>query len=85
MRKKQLFVPVSYRALYQRVDRVLAKKGQRLRVYRGGSKAGEWLGDLFIVDTNLNVPVEGDVDLEALGKELGVLEPFERFEEREKP
>lgn len=79
MKKKQHLVPVTRRALFQRVNRALEKEGRCLRTFRGGSKAGDWLGDLFIVDVKLNVPVEGDCDLEELARELGVLKPFERL------
>ena len=71
-------VPVTRRALIQRANRALAKEGRLLRAYRGG-RPDAWLGELFIVDTSRNIPVEGDVDLEKLAKELGVLKPFEKL------
>jgi hypothetical protein len=83
MRRKPITIPVTYRALFQRVNRALKKQDEQLRTYRGGRWSSD-LGDLYIVDVNRNAIVRGDVDLEALGKELGVLEPFERFEERKK-
>lgn len=83
MKKKQLLVAVSRRALFQRVNRVLAKQGECLRVYRGGRSWND-LGDLYIVDVNRNAIVRGHCDLGKLGKEFGVLEPFERLDAGEK-
>lgn len=77
MRKKHPQVPVTRRALFQRVNRALAKKGERLRTYR----AGRSLGKLFIVDVNRARIVREHCDLEEIGRELGALEPFERLDE----
>jgi hypothetical protein len=83
MKKKQHLVPITHRALFQRVNRVLTKKGNRLRTYRGG-RGGRWwsdLGNLYIIDVNRNTIVRGHCDLEKLGKELGVLAAYERLDE----
>ena len=83
MKKKHHFVPITHRALFQRVNRVLTKKGNRLRTYRGG-RGGRWwsdLGNLYIIDVNRNTIVRGHCDLEKLGKELDVLAAYERLDE----
>jgi len=78
--KKRLLVPVTRRALFQRIDRVLWKAGERLRTYRGGTSRSA-LGDLYIVDVKRNVVTGSHIDLERYGRELGVLKPYERLVE----
>ena len=82
MRKKPLLVPVSRRALFQRINRALAKKGGRLRAYCGGRPEPS-LGEFYIVDTDRDLPIEGNCDLKELGKRLGVLKPYERLDDAE--
>lgn len=70
-------IPISRRALSQRVARALAKDG-KLYVRRGGgfnAPSYDW-----IVDKSTNETVRRVVNLEDLGKELGVLKPYERLE-----
>lgn len=69
-------VPVSHRALWQRIDRQLrATSTRRLRRARGIGR--HTLGDLYMVDLEHNGVVARNVDLEALGREMGVLQAFE--------
>jgi hypothetical protein len=56
--------------LIQRLNRVLAKENKQIRTTRGGQDPE--LGDYFIVDFAKNV-VYKNVDLEGLGRKLGVL------------
>jgi len=69
-------IPITARALVQRVRRALAKEGGRLLVNRGRQHLG-YGGVYYVVDQNRNVTTV-DVDLETVGKELGVLHPWER-------
>jgi hypothetical protein len=68
-------VPVTTRALIQRINRKLAAQGQTLRKARGASCAG--LGDYYVIDTRRNAVTLKRVGLEALGRELEALHPWE--------
>ena len=101
MKKKPLpRIPVSRRALTQRVNRVLAKNGECLRTYSPSrlprltmytaseADARKVEGDptytdqytLFIVDPVRGEVVQNHLDLEELGRALGVLKPYESLE-----
>jgi hypothetical protein len=71
--KTSPIIDVSRRALIGRIERVLRKQNQRLRVDRRG-------GDIrhIIIDTKKQAIVETDVDLEQLARKLKVLQPWER-------
>lgn len=71
-------VPVSHRALWQRIDRQLRATGAR-RLRRARGLGRESLGDLYLVDLAGNAVVARHVDIEVLGRELGVLRSFERL------
>jgi hypothetical protein len=71
-------VPVSHRALWQRIDRQLRATGAR-RLRRARGLGRDSLGDLYLVDLAGSVVVERHLDLEELGRQLGVLQPFERL------
>jgi hypothetical protein len=73
-------VPVTSRALLQRINRRLQRDGERVRAYRGG-RSWSQLGDFYRFDTKRNFLCEGHVDLEGLGRELGVLKPYEGLAE----
>ena len=73
---------VSERALAQRINRRLARDGERLCRQRGlrGDMAGfRWpeLGEYYITDDR-NCIVAQEVSVETIGRELGVLQPHER-------
>jgi hypothetical protein len=72
----QAFAPVSQRAIIQRINRKLAQKGERVKTTRGNRWRGT-LGDFYIVNPNYNVISRMGVDLESLGRELGVLAGWE--------
>jgi hypothetical protein len=76
-------VPVSKRALIQRINRQLAKEGQAGQMVKAtrGDSARKELGDYYAVDLGRNAVVSKQVDLEDLGRKLGVLQPYERLEE----
>jgi len=74
-------VPVTMRAIVQRINRKLAPDGyRRLKQSRGrpwkylDRDVGKW----FLVDGRRNSVERTHVDPEELAKELGVLKPWER-------
>jgi hypothetical protein len=69
-------VPVTKRALVQRLSRALAKEGEGLRKSRG-TQAHLDVGEYYAFDLSKNVITRKHFDLEELGRKLGVLEPFE--------
>ncbi len=72
-------VPVSERALFQRIQRKLADddRAWKLKQSRDGTQARFDLGTFFVLDTKRSVAVKWEIDLEAYGRELGVLADFE--------
>ncbi len=73
-------VPVSQRALLQRINRALAKDEEMVKRLRGEKWEHE-MGRYFKVDFNRNFVLEKHVDLEATAKELGVIKPWEKMAE----
>ena len=69
-------VPVTVRALVQRINRALEPAGKKLKAARG-ARARADLGDYYVSDLRLNVVVTSNVDIGALGRKLGVLEELE--------
>lgn len=75
-------IPITTRALIQRLQRALAKEGKTLRRTRGAHAAS--VGAWFIVNDRDHVvgPQIGDLrDLESYGREMKVLEDYEHVEE----
>jgi hypothetical protein len=58
------------------VQRALAKKQRQLRVDRRDRQTA-----LLLIDTKRQAIVETEVDLEALARRLGVLQPWEQLAE----
>lgn len=75
---KKRTVPVTARAMTQRINRALAPNEQ-LKATRG-ARAQTELGAYYIVDVRRNAITRSRIDLEELAKELGVLQPYERLE-----
>jgi hypothetical protein len=69
-------VPVTARALTQRLNRLLASKGRELKKTRGQPAIAE-LGSYYV--RGGNAVISHHVDLEALGRELGALAGHERL------
>jgi hypothetical protein len=69
-------VPVTMRALIQRINRKLRRDDQRLRTARGWFSN---LGDYYVLDFKHQRIVKGRVDPEALGRDLGVLKDYEQL------
>ena len=76
----QRMVPVSERALIARINRRLQKDGRFLRTARSRAVASS-VGQYYVIDTDRNWIVWQNTDLEALGRELGVLQPWERLQD----
>lgn len=72
-------VPVSTRALMQRINRKLKGDDRMVKPTRG-ERAKRDLGDYYVLDLNKNAILHRNVDLGALGRELGALLPFERWD-----
>ena len=68
-------VPVTLDAALQRINRRLAGEQQSLRITRDRWRSN--LGDFYLLDLTRNVVVASHVNPEELGRELGVLEPWE--------
>ena len=80
MRKDR--VPVTRRAMLQRLKRILARQGETLKAHPGrpGDEPGigeRHVGRYFIV-TDGKV-TRRDVDVEALARKVGALQPYEEL------
>ena len=82
--KQQGQVPVTMRAIVQRINRKLAADGyRRLKQSRGrpwkylDCDVGKW----FLVDGGRNQVEQTHVDPEEFAKKLGVLQPWEKVRE----
>jgi hypothetical protein len=78
-RSEATTVPVTARALEQRVNRKLAEKGQRLNKSRSKAARAE-MGEYFVIDTSGAGVVRHNVNLAELAREIGALESWERLE-----
>ena len=67
---------ITDRALIQRINRKLKQNDEQLRTART-ARAESSIGHYFIVDVRRNVIVTHHLDLEELGRQLGVLQPWE--------
>ena len=74
---KPLLIPLTQRALYQRLARALARSGKTLRKARA-APARRYVGDFFILSDSGGI-VAHHVDLQQLGRELGVLQAYEHL------
>jgi hypothetical protein len=70
-------VPVSERALIQRISRKLWDDDQVVKTTRGG-QAEMALGRHYILDWKINGIMHKDIDLEDWGRKLGVLKTWEK-------
>ena len=68
---------MTMRALVQRINRKLTEKDAQLKAARG--EARQNLGDYYVLDVRRKVVSRTAVNLEALGRELEVLHPWERL------
>ncbi len=73
-------IPISARAALQRINRRLAKDHQRVRKSRGRMLNQPECGEYHEIDSYRNALLDWDVDLEARGRELGVIADWETVE-----
>jgi len=66
-------LPITERALVQRLNRALAKNDQVLRKSRTESEYGTY----FTIKARINSVVEDRADIEAMGRALGTLKRLE--------
>lgn len=71
-KKTEIRLPVSERAIVQRINRALKKQDACLRKAR--------VDDMHcIIDTRRNVVTHMDVNLETCARSLGVIDPWEQL------
>lgn len=75
-------VPVTVRAVVQRINRKLAPEGEVLKTPRS-TRLRQEVGDFYVLDVNHNWVTAKDVDPEELGRELEVLRPWEEVRDDE--
>ena len=73
---KRKQVPVTPRAAIQRINRLLAKEQQVLKVTRG-QRAILDLGRYYVLDQRRNLALETNVSIESMARALGVLKDYE--------
>jgi hypothetical protein len=74
-------IPITKRALIQRINRKLKPQYERMQSCRRNSRWWRDLGDLYVVDTYRNAIRNTHVDVEKYAREIGVLQPFEQVTE----
>ncbi|MEX2175885.1 MAG: hypothetical protein WD872_16100 [Pirellulaceae bacterium] len=77
-------VPVSRRAVLQRVNRKLAPQSEMLKAWRrsGAENYATYEpGDLYHLDFSRNLMLHVNVDLEAMARDLGALAEWETITE----
>jgi hypothetical protein len=72
-------LPISERALFQRIDRKLRLSGKKLGTSRT-TQMETSVGRHYIIDMQRNSISRKSVDLIELGRELGVIQPWEKLE-----
>jgi hypothetical protein len=74
-------VPITERALVQRINRKLAQDSWRVLKKTRGARAIRDLGEFYVLDVNRNFVITSHVDPVAFAKKLGVLEAYEELED----
>jgi len=64
---------ISENALLKRINRHLASDGQRVRRFRCDARDWDLRGEYCLCDTSSNALLATAIDLEAFGRELGVI------------
>lgn len=76
-------IPVTENALFTRLNRKLAKQNLKLRRCSPNARWADFLGRYYSFDV-LNNSITGQhIDLEARGREEGVLQDYERLAEED--
>ena len=73
--------PVTSRALYARIKRHLEKDGIKLCASREGTRTHQDFGRYYSISLTDNAIETKDIDLEELGRELGILKDWEEVGE----
>lgn len=76
VKTKPQTVPVTFRAVVQRLKRALAKDGRSLKAARS-ERVRLDLGAYYIVDNARNLLVDKHTDVVQMAREYGVLEDYE--------
>ena len=71
-------VPVTRRAVMQRVNRKLGQRNEALRAWRSSSQEYS-IGDLYRLDFAANAVLDVNVDLDPFAREVGALQPWEEI------
>lgn len=71
-------VPITEKALYQRINRKLRADGEVLKRARG--RVETTLGEFYVLDIQRNFVAQHHVDLAELGRELGVMAEWESLQ-----
>jgi uncharacterized protein YnzC (UPF0291/DUF896 family) len=71
-------VPITEKALYQRINRKLKDQDASLKRARGSVETT--LGEYFVVDVKGNYVTNHHIQIENLGRELGVLAEWETLQ-----
>lgn len=71
-------VPISEKALYQRINRKLRADGEVLKRARGNVETT--LGEYYVVNFERNFVTQHHVDIAELGRELGVMNEWESLQ-----
>lgn len=77
MNSKTKKVPVSRRALVQRINRALKKDRENLKTCSSNSRSYNTLGEYYIIDLGTNCIIHTDVDIEAVGRKRDILKQWE--------
>jgi len=87
MTQRKIYDTVTMRALIQRINRRLKREHQdgerNLETVKAtrSPRARQDLGDYYLLNLERNLITGTHVDLEKFGRELGVLQRYERVEE----
>jgi hypothetical protein len=71
-------VPITEKALYQRINRKLRERGEVLKRARGHVETT--LGEYYVVNVERNFVAQHHVSLDEFGRELGVLAGWESLQ-----
>jgi len=70
-------VPITSRALLQRINRRLASEGERVKKLKSTSRMYMQWGPYYRLDTDRNALLEDNVDIVRLGRQLNALAEWE--------
>jgi hypothetical protein len=70
-------VMITERALVQRINRALAKEDEVVKKSRADSRMEMQYGTYYSVNQRTNNIANGNIDIESMGRELGVLKEYE--------